>query len=69
MTSPAFNDDLRVAQRIDESMEFVPQTGVERLDGALLLWACGRDRSGLEAYGLSRVNSSITFSIRYFLPS
>jgi hypothetical protein len=55
MTSPAFNDDLRVAQRIDDStsMEFVAQMGVERLDVAVPLWACGRDRSGLEAYGQS----------------
>ncbi len=55
MTSTAFNDDLRVAQRIDDSpiIEFIAQTGVERLDVAVPLWACGRDRSGLEAYGQS----------------
>jgi hypothetical protein len=55
MTSPAFNDDLRVAQRIDDStsMEFLAQMGVERLDIAVPLWACGRDRSGLKAYGQS----------------
>jgi hypothetical protein len=55
MTSPAFNDDLRVAQRIDDSpiIEFVAQTGVDTLDVAVPLRACGRDRSGLEAYGQS----------------
>jgi hypothetical protein len=55
MTSPAFNVDLRVALRIDDSpiIEFVAQTGVDTLDVAVPLRACGRDRSGLEAYGQS----------------
>ncbi len=50
-----FNDDQRIGQRINDStiIEFVAQTGVDRLDVAVPLCACGRDRSGLEAYGQS----------------
>src|SRR3954465_1180844 len=53
VTAPALDDDLRLAQRVEDLAieQFVAQTRIEALDKAVLPWAARRDVGGLRADG------------------
>src|SRR3954468_22974267 len=51
VTAPALDDDLRLAQRVEDLAieQFVAQARIEALDKAVLPWAARRDVGGLRA--------------------